>query len=46
MDKGFLDQEVSSRPKSREQTEELHLMTDIGSKSSVVFIRRKPWLDL
>ena len=28
------------------QIEELHLMIDIGSKSSMIFIRRKPWLDL
>ena len=47
IDKGFLDQEVSKFiTQTEEQIEELHLMIDIGSRSSIIFIRRKPWLDL
>ena len=47
IDKGFLDQEVSKFMTQTEgQIEELHLMIDIGSKSSMICIRRKPWLDL
>ena len=40
----YLEELRSIRPDV--QIEELHLMIDIGSRSSIIFIRRKPWLVL